>query len=96
MKRKQIPLIVMLLAGAVTSISTKIMHYELETALWILLAVLIVFYIAGCVIKRVMDSFEAERIKAESTEEDVSDEGEVIEKDGPQEGADTGAEEEQA
>ena len=43
-----------------------------------------------------MDSFEAERIKAESTEEDVSDEGEVIEKDGPQEGADTGAEEEQA
>ena len=96
MKRKQIPLIVMLLAGAVTSISTKIMHYELETALWILLAVLIVFYIAGCVIKRVMYSFEAERIKAESTDEDVSDEGEVIEKDGSQEGADTGAEEEQA
>lgn len=96
MKRKQIPLIVMLLAGAVTSISTKIMDYELETALWILLAVLIVFYIVGCVIKRVMDSFEAERLKAERAEEEVSDEGEVIEKEGPQEGAETGAEDTQA
>lgn len=73
----------MLVAGAAASISTKIMDYDLETALWILLAVLLVFYIAGCIIKRTIDSFEAERNKSEQ-EEDISDEGEVIEKDGSQ------------
>ncbi len=83
MKTKQIPLILMLVAGAAASISTKIMDYDLETALWILLAVLLVFYIAGCIIKRTIDSFEAERNKSEQ-EEDISDEGEVIEKDGSQ------------
>lgn len=84
MNTKQIPLIVMLLAGAVTSISTKLMHYELETSLWILLAVLLVSYIAGCVIKRTIDSFEAAVAESESQQEDdgsVSEEGEVIEKD---------------
>lgn len=83
MKTKQIPLILMLVAGAAASISTKIMDYDLEMALWILLAVLLVFYIAGCIIKRTIDSFEAERNKSEQ-EEDISDEGEVIEKDGSQ------------
>lgn len=81
MKTKEIPLIVMLLAGAVTSISTKLMHYELETALWILLGVLIVFYIIGCLIKRTIDSFEIAGEDAEDGGEGVSDEGEVIEKD---------------
>ena len=77
MKTKQIPLIMMLLAGAVTSISTKLMRYELETALWILLGVLIVFYIAGCLIKRTLDSF----VTAQEEIGNVSDEGEVIEKE---------------
>ena len=67
----------MLLAGAVTSISTKLMRYELETALWILLGVLIVFYIAGCLIKRTLDSF----VTAQEESGNVSDEGEVIEKE---------------
>ncbi len=81
METKQIPLIVMLLAGAVASITTKLMHYELETALWILLFVLIVFYIVGCVLKRTIDSFESENAKLAEEEESVSDEGEVIEKE---------------
>lgn len=91
MKTKQIPLILMLVAGAVASISTKVMDYDLETALWILLAVLLVFYIAGCIIKRTIDSFEAERNKSEQ-EEDISDEGEVIEKDGSQDTENDGTE----
>lgn len=76
MDTKQIPLIVMLVAGAVTSILTKLMHYELETALWILLAVLVVFYIIGCFFKRTIDRFEAEN-EANFAFED----GEVIEKE---------------
>jgi len=74
MKTKQIPLIVMLLAGAVTSICARLMRYELETTLWILLLVLIVFYIVGCFIKKTIESFERaaaareaeERAKAEA------------------------------
>lgn len=85
METKQIPLVVMLLAGAVASITTKLMHYELETSLWILLVVLIVFYIVGCVLKRTIDTFEAANQKlAEeeaAAEEEVSEEGEVIEKE---------------
>ncbi len=73
----------MLLAGAMTSICLRIMRYEMETFLWILLMVLIVFYIIGGVIRHVMDSFEAERKKAEEeqAEKEVSDEGEVIRKE---------------
>lgn len=92
MKTKQIPLIVMLLAGAAASITTRLMHYELEASLWILLFVLIVFYMAGCVLKRTIDLFEAQQQKEEEEREGVSDEGEVIEKEAPDEstGAETG------
>ncbi len=78
----------MLLAGAMTSICLRIMRYEMETFLWILLMVLIVFYIIGSVVRHVLDSFEAERKKAEkeaaekeAAEKEVSDEGEVIMKE---------------
>ncbi len=89
METKQIPLVVMLLAGAVASITTKLMHYELETALWILLFVLIVFYIVGCVLKRTIDSFEAANIKLEEEQEEVSEEGEVIEKEASEDTTET-------
>lgn len=81
METKQIPLVVMLLAGAVASITTKLMHYELETALWILLIVLIAFYIVGCVLKRTIDTFEAANQKLAEEAAEVSEEGEVIEKE---------------
>ncbi len=91
MRTKQIPLIIMLTAGLVSSVITKLMHYELESALWILLAVLIVFYIIGCVLKRTIERFEKERQEAEeeaaaAAAAAVSDEGEVIEKDAQEEG----------
>ena len=81
MKRKMLPLIIMLTAGAVVGIVTYIMHYELELFLEILLAVLLVFYIVGCLIKRTLDSFD----QAEEKGGELSDEGEVIEKE-PEEG----------
>lgn len=77
MKRKMIPTFIMLLAGAVASIVMYTNRYEIKSMLWILVAVLIVFYIIGLVIKKVMDSFE----RAEENTDTVSDEGEVIEKE---------------
>lgn len=82
MRTKQIPLIVMLLAGAVASICARLMHYELETTLWILLLVLIVFYIAGCFIKRMMDSFEAAAAAAAKELERQKEEAEAAEGSG--------------
>lgn len=79
MKRKMIPLILMLAAGAITSIITYLRDFELTTMLWILLFVLIVFYILGLVIKKILDVFDRQ-IK-EREEKEKADEGAVIEKE---------------
>lgn len=74
-KRKLIPPFVMLTAGAATSITMRILHYETKTMLIILLSVLIGFYIAGCIIKGMLDRFERQIEEAEM------EKGEVIEKE---------------
>ncbi len=74
-KRKLIPPFVMLTAGAATSITMRILHYEMKTMLIILLCVLIGFYIAGCIIKEMLDRFERQIEEAEM------EKGEVIEKE---------------
>lgn len=83
MNRKQLPPILMLVAGLITSIRTFYLHYDVKTALIILLVVLIIFYILGSIIKYVLDVFEKQN------EQRALDEGEVIEKaaeDGAAEG----------
>ncbi len=79
-QRKLIPPFVMLLAGAATSITLRIQHYDTKSMLIILLCVLIVFYIAGCVYKGMLDRFEHQ------LEEADMEEGEVIEKELAEEG----------
>ena len=74
-KRRLIPPFVMLSAGAITSITMRILHYETKTMLIILLCVLVGFYIAGSVIKYMLDRFEKQ------IEEANMEEGEVIEKE---------------
>ena len=76
MNRKYLPLILMLVAGAITSIVTFIMKYPLVWKLVALLIVFIIFYILGSAIKWILDSFERQNAKA------ALDEGEVIEKEG--------------
>ena len=74
-KRKLIPPFVMLLAGAIISITMFLRHYESKTMLTTLLWVLIVFFIAGEILKWMLDRFEAQ------IEEARMEEGEVIEKE---------------
>ncbi|MBO5474209.1 MAG: hypothetical protein J6A08_10575 [Lachnospiraceae bacterium] len=74
-KRRLIPPFVMLFAGAVTSITMRILHYEMKTMLIVLLCVLVGFYIAGCIFKTMLDRFE------QQIEEAAMENGEVIEKD---------------
>ena len=74
-KRRLIPPFVMLSAGAVTSITMRILHYEMKSMLIILLCVLVCFYIAGCIIEGMLNRFERQ------IEETHMEEGEVIEKE---------------
>ena len=65
----------MLTAGAVTSITMRLLHYEMKTMLIVLLCVLLGFYMSGCVLKYMLDRFEHQ------IEEAAMEEGEVIEKE---------------
>lgn len=78
MNRKYMPLILMLVAGAVTSIITFVMHYTILQKLIALLVVLVIFYVLGSALKWTLDTFEAQNAKA------ALDEGEVIEKEQPE------------
>ena len=75
MNRKNIPLLLMLTAGAVTCIITYIKKYPVNTQLIALFAVLVVFYVLGSVLVWTLDYFERQN------EEKRAEEGEVIEKD---------------
>ncbi len=79
MNTKQIPSIIMLLAGAVTCIVTFMNGYEIKDTLVILIWVLIIFLIIGIVVKKILDSFHM------PDEDAVDDEGEVIKKN-PEDG----------
>ncbi len=80
MKRKQLPLLLMLVAGAVTTITVYFRGLGLTTMLIALLAVLLVFYVIGSFIVYMLDSFDKK-----NEEQAVSDEGEVIEKESDEE-----------
>lgn len=83
---KMLPAFVMLLAAAFTSIITYCVHYETKTALLILLGVMILFYILGTILQRVIASFEkANEPKPEEKSDEQKPEGTVVEKENEQE-----------
>ncbi|MBR1852259.1 MAG: hypothetical protein IJ794_03645 [Lachnospiraceae bacterium] len=75
MNRRNLPLILMLTAGAVTCVINLIRQYSVLNQLVVLLIVLVLFYILGSVIKWTLDYFDAQN------ELFFSNEGEVIEKE---------------
>lgn len=74
-KRRLIPPFVMLFAGAVVSITMRILHYDLQTMLVVLLCVLLGFYFVGRILQIMLDRFE------QQIQEAHMEEGEVIEKE---------------
>ena len=75
---KNLPLIFMLTAGAITSIITYILHYEGKTALLILLGVLLFFYITGSMFASLINRFEKEQEEKERAR--IEEEGKVLAK----------------
>lgn len=88
METKNVPSIVMLLAGLVTSIVMYRNEYDLNTTLKVVLLVFFVFYILGCLVKRLLDKFcpvktgEEEEKEGEETEKEDGEEGQNQNQDG--------------
>lgn len=90
METKNIPTIVMLTAGLVTSIVMYVNRYDLSATLKMVLVVFFVFYIIGLLVKRILDKFcpppkeeeeESENDGEEAGEgEQTNEDGSVIEK----------------
>jgi len=74
---KLLPAFLTLLAGSITSIITFCLDYEGKAALFILLAVLLLFYLLGTILQKVILTFE----KGNDLEQQKKEEGKVIEKD---------------
>lgn len=75
MNRKNLPLLLMLTAGAVTCIITYIEEYSMNAKLVSLFVVLLIFYVLGSILKWTLDYFERQN------EQKLMEEGEVIEKE---------------
>ena len=75
MTRKEMPLLLMLVAGLTTALVAYFKGFNLSTMLIALLATLVVFYMIGCIIKMILDSFD------KKNNAKLADEGSVIEKE---------------
>lgn len=76
-KLKMLPVVFMLIAGAITGIITYILQYEGKNALLILLVVLLLFYIIGFYFRKMIWKFEDEVVRKEK---ERAEEGKVLEK----------------
>lgn len=76
---KNIPFILMLSVGSITSIMTYIFQYEIKTALLVLLSVLLVFYCFGLLLVNVIISFDKKNEEEQRAKE--LEEGVVLEKE---------------
>ena len=75
MNRKNLPMVLMLLAGAITCIITFIRAYAMVERLGILLGVLVLFYLLGSILVWTLNYFDMQNEKKRK------EEGEVIEKE---------------
>ncbi len=75
-KRKLLAPFLMLFSGAVASIVMFRLGFDLEEMLGRLLLILVVFYIIGVLITKMLDKFERQNEEAV-----IREEGEVIEKE---------------
>jgi len=74
-KRQQLPLLLMLIAGAITSITVYMRGLGLKIMLIALLAALVAFYFLGSIIVSILDGFDRRNAIMK-----LSEEGEVIDK----------------
>ena len=74
MKTKGIPAVEMLLPGFVTCINGIVQQMETDVFIKTLLAVLIIFYLLGCIVKLVLDKNFKEMDEPEENQEESGEE----------------------
>ena len=73
MKRKNFPLLLMLVAGFITAIMTMVWEYPLKIKLAALLLVLLVFYLLGSIMVWILDYFDKQnKARKEKEEEEAA------------------------
>ena len=83
MKTEYIPKVITLLAGAVVCIISIVRHMDTTYSLEILLAALIIFYIIGCITRRIIEKV----MTSNRFIKEVTDETEKVQ-DGPEDTGD--------
>ena len=72
MKIHNLPSIIALISGLFVSIITLVYQYPVEQVLWILVMVMIIFYLLGLVLRKILNkTFEEHSISDEN--DDISD-----------------------
>ena len=85
MKTKTLPVILMLVAGAIACILGFVYHYETTDFFVMVLIVLVVFYILGCIVKGIIDRNFSDFGKEEESLTEESEEKENTESESEKE-----------
>lgn len=73
MNRKNIPLLLMLTAGAITCIITYVMKFSVLEKLVSLFLVLLIFFALGSALKWALDSFDQQNEAVKKVEEEAAE-----------------------
>ena len=82
MNRKLLPVIMMLVAGVITCISTYIRNYTILEKLVALLVTLLVFYGLGCLVQSILNHFDKQNEQRRLEEEAIAAEQEGLAQEG--------------
>lgn len=89
MNRKNMPLILMLTAGACTCIVTMVQAYSVLASLVALFAVMLLFYCLGNGVRLLLDRFDRqneEKAKQEQEQEEKAEQEDAVSEDAQQKG----------
>ena len=86
MNRKNMPLLLMLIAGACTCIITLVRSYSVLASLVALFAVMLLFYCLGSAIRLLLDRFDRQNEEKAKQEETKAEEAAAAEEDAGQKG----------
>ena len=82
------PIVIMLIAGGIAGLMTLYFRYEAIESMWIILGSLVLFYMIGRALRRVILLFEHQIAEEEAKR--LEEEGKVVEKEGAAENASDG------
>ena len=82
------PIVIMLIAGGIAGLVTLYFRYEAIETMWIILGSLVLFYMIGRALRRVILLFE--QLIVEEDAKRLEAEGKVVEKEGAAENASDG------